>query len=40
MGNAAPGPNQVRPRVGPHVVWLGAEDSNLYWRSQSPLSYR
>ena len=21
-------------------LWLGEQDSNLHWRSQSPLSYR
>lgn len=26
--------------VGKRKGWLGDEDSNLGWRSQSPLSYR
>ena len=33
--------NKKGPRLGPFsVAWLGDQDSNLGWRSQSPQSYR
>ncbi len=28
------------PGRGPFFFWLGDQDSNLGWRSQSPQSYR
>jgi hypothetical protein len=35
-------PNQKKngTLTGPVLFWLGDQDSNLGWRSQSPQSYR